>query len=76
VRLRIIWTILRKELLEALRDRRTLVRLILIPVILYPIFALGVSKLLGSESAARAARPSRVAVWGELPAAFERPLRA
>jgi sodium transport system permease protein len=67
VRPAIVWTILRKELVEALRDRRTLVRLILVPVLLYPLFALGLSKLLGSETAARAARPSHVAVWGDLP---------
>lgn len=67
MRLFIVWTILCKELVETLRDRRTLVRLILIPVLLYPLFALGVNKLIGSESAARAARPSRVALWGTLP---------
>ncbi|EYF01240.1 ABC transporter permease subunit/CPBP intramembrane protease [Chondromyces apiculatus] len=74
MRFAIIWTILGKELLETLRDRRTLMRLVLLPVILYPIFAIGVSKLLGDESAARAARPSVVAVWGRLPASFERVL--
>lgn len=75
MRLGIIWTILRKELLEALRDRRTLIRLILIPALLYPLFALGVSKLIGSETAAMAARPSRVAVWGRMPETFAGPLQ-
>lgn len=70
MRVGIVWTILRKELLEALRDRRTLVRLILIPALLYPLFALGVSKLIGSETAAMAARTSRVAVWGRVPEGF------
>ncbi|WP_437677679.1 ABC transporter permease subunit/CPBP intramembrane protease [Sorangium sp. So ce131] len=62
----IVWTILRKELLESLRDRRTLVRLVVLPILLYPLFALGMSKIVGSEAAAREARASRVAVWGEL----------
>ncbi|WP_437734985.1 ABC transporter permease subunit/CPBP intramembrane protease [Sorangium sp. So ce1335] len=66
MRLAIVWTILRKELVESLRDRRTLVRLLVIPVVLYPLFALGMSKLIGSEAAAREARSSRIAVWGEL----------
>ncbi|WP_437600663.1 ABC transporter permease subunit/CPBP intramembrane protease [Sorangium sp. So ce590] len=66
MRLAIVWTILRKELVESLRDRRTLVRLVLVPILLYPLFALGMSKLIGSEAAAREARASRIAVWGEL----------
>ncbi|WP_437814857.1 ABC transporter permease subunit/CPBP intramembrane protease [Sorangium sp. So ce1078] len=66
MRLAIVWTILRKELVESLRDRRTLVRLVLVPILLYPLFALGMSKLIGSEAAAREARSSRIAVWGEL----------
>ncbi|WP_437335958.1 ABC transporter permease subunit/CPBP intramembrane protease [Sorangium sp. So ce394] len=66
MRLAIVWTILRKELVESLRDRRTLVRLVLVPILLYPLFALAMSKLVGSEAAAREARSSRIAVWGEL----------
>ncbi|WP_437756875.1 ABC transporter permease subunit/CPBP intramembrane protease [Sorangium sp. So ce1389] len=66
MRLAIVWTILCKELVESLRDRRTLVRLVLIPILLYPLFALAMSKLVGSEAAAREARSSRIAVWGEL----------
>jgi sodium transport system permease protein len=67
MRLFIVFTILRKELLETLRDRRTIFRMILLPMLLYPVFALGLSKLAGSEADAREARASRVAVWGELP---------
>ncbi|XXX78153.1 ABC transporter permease subunit/CPBP intramembrane protease [Sorangium sp. So ce134] len=66
MRLAIVWTILRKELVESLRDRRTLVRLVLVPILLYPLFALAMSKLVGSEAAAREARSSRIGVWGEL----------
>ncbi|MFO0758497.1 MAG: ABC transporter permease subunit/CPBP intramembrane protease [Byssovorax sp.] len=69
MRLFILWVILRKELTETLRDRKTWMRLLLIPVLVYPLFAIGVSKLEGSRAEAREARASTVAVWGELPAA-------
>lgn len=72
----IVWTILCKELVESLRDRRTLVRLILVPLLLYPLFALAVSKLVGSESDAIEARSSKIAVWGELADDLRRRLEA
>ncbi|WP_437715581.1 ABC transporter permease subunit/CPBP intramembrane protease [Sorangium sp. So ce448] len=76
MRLAIVWTILRKELVESLRDRRTLVRLVVVPLLLYPLFALAMSKLVGFEAAAREARPSRIAVWGELAEGLETKLSA
>lgn len=76
MRLFIVWVILRKELTETLRDHRTLLRLLLIPILVYPLFAIGVSKLQGSGEEAREARSSRVAVWGELPEALKTRLTA
>jgi sodium transport system permease protein len=76
VRLFIVWIILRKELTETLRDRRTLMRLLLIPVLLYPLFAIAVSKLQDSDATARAAKSSHVAVWGELPPSLKTRLEA
>ena len=76
MRLFIVWVILRKELTEALRDRRTLIRLLLLPVLFYPLFAIAVTKLQDSDAAARQVRGSRVAVWGELPEALESRLEA
>lgn len=67
IRIAVVLAILQKELLETLRDRRTLFRMVLLPILLYPVLALGLSKLEGNEADARAARTSRVAVWGELP---------
>jgi sodium transport system permease protein len=72
----IVWVILQKELTETLRDRRTLIRLLLIPVLLYPLFAIAFSKLQSSDTEAREAKSSRVAVWGELPAALKTRLEA
>ncbi|HVK65897.1 MAG TPA: CPBP family intramembrane glutamate endopeptidase, partial [Polyangium sp.] len=66
MRLSIVLVILRKELLETLRDRRTFVSLVLLPMMLYPLFALLMSRMAGAEMDALEARPSKVAVWGEL----------
>jgi sodium transport system permease protein len=76
MRLVIVIAILRKELLETLRDRRTLVGLLLFPMLLYPLFALGLSMFESSASEARRARASRIAVWGELPAELQKSLEA
>ncbi|HEY3439836.1 MAG TPA: ABC transporter permease subunit/CPBP intramembrane protease [Paludibaculum sp.] len=67
MRPRIVLTIVCKELLEALRDRRTLFMMIALPILLYPLLILGLSRLQEGQQAATAARASRVALWGELP---------
>ena len=64
----IVQTIFRKELVETLRDRRTLLMMVGLPVLLYPLLLIGFSKLQESESEAREERTSRVAVWGQAPA--------
>ncbi|MDI1480708.1 ABC transporter permease subunit/CPBP intramembrane protease [Polyangium sp. y55x31] len=66
MRLSIVLVILRKELVETLRDRRTFVSLVLLPMLLYPLFALLMSRMAGAEMDALEARPSKIAVWGEL----------
>jgi sodium transport system permease protein len=67
MRLWIIWVILRKELVETLRDRKTLFRVLVLPVLIYPLLVLGLTKFEGSASEAREARASHVAVWGDAP---------
>ncbi|MEP7122459.1 MAG: ABC transporter permease subunit/CPBP intramembrane protease [Byssovorax sp.] len=76
MRLFLVWVILKKELTETLRDRRTLIRLLLIPVLLYPLFAIAISKLQDSDRTSRAAKGSQVAVWGELPPSLKTRLEA
>ncbi|MBI5280904.1 MAG: CPBP family intramembrane metalloprotease [Candidatus Solibacter usitatus] len=66
-----VWIIFRKELLEALRDRRTIFMMIGLPILLYPLLMIGMSRLQEGQEAAQTARASRVAVWGELPAELE-----
>ncbi len=63
----IVIEILRKELTETLRDRRTLLMMIVLPVLLYPLLMIGFSKLQTSQTAATVERTSRAAVWGALP---------
>ncbi len=46
-----IWTVYRKDLLDILRDRRTLMAMILIPVVLYPVLMMGTMRVAESEMA-------------------------
>ena len=61
----IVWTIFRKELIETLRDRRTLLMMVGLPVLLYPMMIIGISWFQQSQSEKREERASAVAVWGE-----------
>ncbi len=68
MRRRIVGTIYRKELRESLRDRRTLIMMGLVPMLLYPLLIIGTTKLIDVQSEASEARASRVAIWGTAPA--------
>jgi len=76
MRLSIIWTILVKELRETLRDRRTLLLTVGLPVLLYPLAILAFTRIAESGEDAIDAVRSPVAVWGTLPAPVERVLAA
>lgn len=67
----ILFTVCRKELTEALRDRRTLLMALGIPVLLYPLIAIALTKLQESRSEAQEATQSKVAVWGTIPASLQ-----
>ena len=64
MRLDLALTIARKELREILRDRRTLLLMIGLPVLVYPLMMIGFSKLQESQTDAQEARQSDVALWG------------
>src|SRR5581483_5129359 len=70
MRPRILWTIFRKEIREALRDKRRIRAMIVLPVLLYPMLILGISWLQNSQEAQTAAHASPVAVWGDAPPAL------
>lgn len=76
MRPRLVWTIFRKEIIDSLRDRRTLVMMLGIPLLLYPLLIIASAKFQESQSEAREARTSSVAVWGELPPSLDQRLRA
>lgn len=67
MRLSTVFTIARKELREALRDRRTIFMMVGLPILIYPLAILGMSKLQESQQEAQTAKTSRVAIWGEIP---------
>lgn len=75
MRLSIALVVFRKEMLETLRDKRTLISLVLLPMLLYPLFALLMSRMADSDMQQLESKRSRVAVWGtmspEIQAALE-----
>lgn len=71
----IILTIARKELLETLRDRRTLFMMVGLPILLYPMLIIAFSWFQESQDEAREERRSTVAVWGEAPSPLLNSLR-
>ncbi|MCL4795975.1 MAG: ABC transporter permease subunit [Bryobacteraceae bacterium] len=67
MRFRILSIIFRKELVESLRDRRTLFMMVGLPILLYPLLIFGMSRLQESQQEAQQQRESNVAVWGAMP---------
>jgi len=70
MRLHIIWIIFRKEITEALRDRLTLAAVIGLPLLLYPLMILGMTKVQKAHIESEDERVSQVAVWGDSPMAL------
>jgi sodium transport system permease protein len=66
----IVWAIFRKEITDMLRDRLTLLVVIALPVLVYPLLILGITKVTESQTATIEAQASKVAVWGEAPSAL------
>jgi sodium transport system permease protein len=74
VRLADVGLVAAKELRETLRDRRTLVVMVLFPLVVYPLMSLLMAQVMASHTARGEARRSRVGVVG--PAALAEPVRA
>ena len=62
------WVVCRKELRETLRDRRTLLMMIVVPVLLYPVILIITEQLLFLGMRNLEADAARVALVGEPPA--------
>lgn len=65
-------TIWRKELIDTLRDRRTLIAMVLVPLVLYPALMLGSLQALEVQVSALAREEYRVAVADEAAAGWLR----
>ncbi len=52
-----IWSIFKKELLDTLRDRKTLIFMLLIPTLAMPLLMVGISRLFQSVQKAEQVRP-------------------
>ncbi|MBI0447018.1 ABC transporter permease [Deinococcus sp. DB0503] len=62
-----IWQVASRDLLSTLRDRRTLISTVLIPLLLIPLFTLGLPLLLGRLIGGQAQERQKVGVVGMLP---------
>ncbi|MBB5375431.1 sodium transport system permease protein [Deinococcus metalli] len=67
----VVWRIAARDLLSTLRDRRTLNATILMPMILIPLFTLGLPLMLGSFIGGQQQARQKLGVVGTLPAALE-----
>ena len=65
-----VWQVARKELLSTLRDRRTLTTTILLPLLLIPLFTVGMPLLLSRAFSGQSQDRQKVGVIGTLPAAL------
>jgi sodium transport system permease protein len=74
IRWPLILALFRKELTETLRDRRTLLMALGLPVLLYPLIAMSLTKLQESRREGQEATASKVAVWGRVPTGLDREL--
>ena len=67
IRLSIVTTVWRKELLETVRDRRSLAIMLLLPIVLYPGLMVGTSQMFGHHMARVLAERGHVLVVGPVP---------
>ena len=67
-RLSVVWTIFGKELVDTLRDRRTLATMLLVPMVAYPMLVLLATEVLSVEKRAADEREIVVRTLGRLPA--------
>ena len=70
------WIVFRKELRETLRDRRTLLMMVAVPVLLYPVLLIVSEQLLLFGQRSLDAERSPVAVVGEVPEGLAEIVRA
>lgn len=57
-----VWVVYRKELVETLRDRRTLMAMVLVPIVLYPVLMIIIVQALKAETGRRQAERYSICV--------------
>lgn len=70
MRLPIALAILRRDVRESLRDKRTLLLLVLLPMLLYPLLTVAAAAMMGTYKQKLEGESLKLAVWGPAPAAF------
>ncbi len=60
-----IWTVFRKELVDTLRDRRTMMVSLIMGPLLSPLLMMGLFSLIGAQQVERAEKSLEVAVAGQ-----------
>lgn len=73
---KIIKTLFKKEMLDVLRDKKTVVMMLVVPIILYPLLFIGVMQLMAAISSSMEEQNYRIAVEAEDEGAFLRRLTA
>ena len=63
----LIFTVLRKELVDSLRDRRTIFMMIFLPIILYPLLFIFITQIQSAGLARLKSQPSRISARGRIP---------
>ncbi|WP_031496511.1 ABC transporter permease [Bryobacter aggregatus] len=71
----VTWTVYRKELTELLRDRRTLISMVLLPMVVFPLLFGVVGRFMGEAEKKAATEATTVAiVAGSIPEVFLAPI--
>lgn len=65
MRLSTVMTIFKKEMTDTLRDRRTLIFMLLIPIVAIPVLMMGASKLMVSQITKAREEVSKIVIQGE-----------
>ncbi|MEX2393868.1 MAG: ABC transporter permease subunit, partial [Actinomycetota bacterium] len=66
MRLRALRTMLRKELTDTIRDRRTLIMTLVLPIVLYPLMFIFMGSIISSNVSRAEREQPTVAVWGNI----------
>ncbi|OGC77002.1 MAG: hypothetical protein A2Z27_01120 [candidate division Zixibacteria bacterium RBG_16_50_21] len=65
MQIRQIKNIYLKEMLDTLKDRRTLISMIIIPILIFPLLMFGLGSLVSSQVKKAQAREKTIAIYGE-----------